>query len=64
MLYNIDKEKTKGGLNMKAKIPYNYRIMTYIRSFDLHSELAPQCMNPGFIGTKLEYFIGVGQRII
>ena len=32
MLYNIDKEKTKGGLNRKAKIPYNYRIMTYIRS--------------------------------
>ena len=32
MLYNIDKEKTKGGLNMKAKFPYNYRIMTYIRS--------------------------------
>lgn len=31
-VYNIDKEKTKGGLNMKAKIPYNYRIMTYIRS--------------------------------
>ena len=31
-VYNIDKERQKEVLNMKAKIPYNFRIMNYIRS--------------------------------
>lgn len=49
-MYNIDKEKTKEVLNMKAKILYNFRIMTYIRS------LPPNVLFPVSSGRSLSTF--------